>query len=74
MINEDLLPIILIVEPELSVGPQEEVDGDVTRQRVEWRLSEARDDGTLTLDRDHFGKQALGSVDGRVVNLVRKKR
>jgi hypothetical protein len=35
MINEDLLPIILIVEPELSVGPQEEVDGDVTRQRVE---------------------------------------
>jgi hypothetical protein len=50
MINQDFLSVVFIVEPHFSVSPQEEIDGDVTRQRVQRRLSEARDDGALPLN------------------------
>ena len=69
VINENFLSAVLIVKPELSVGPQEQVDGDVARQRVEWRLPEAGDDGTLPLDRDHLREEALRGVDGGMVDL-----
>ena len=69
MINEHFLSIVLILEPELSIRSQEEVDGDVARQRVEWRLPEAGDDGTLPLDRDHLREEALRGVDGGMVDL-----
>ena len=65
---------VFIVKPELSVGPQEQVDGDVARQRVEGRLPEAGDDGALPLDGHHLGEEALGGVDGWVIDLVEKEQ
>ena len=74
MINENFLTAVLVVEPELAVGPQEEVDGDVTRQRVQRRLPETGDDGAFPLDGHHLREEALGGVDGWVVNLTEKKQ
>jgi hypothetical protein len=50
MINQDFLSVVFIVEPHFSVSSQEEIDGYVTRQRVQRRLSEACDDGALPLN------------------------
>jgi len=69
MINQDFLSVVFIVEPHFSVSPQEEIDGDVTRQRVQRRLPEARDDGALPLNWNDFWEKTLRRVDGRMVDL-----
>ena len=69
MIDEHLLAEILVVQPELPVGPEEEVDGRVPGQGVQRRLAEAGDHGALPLDGHDAREQALGGVHGRVVDL-----
>ena len=71
MVNQNLLSNVLIVEPELPVRPQEEVDGRVPRERVERRLPEAGDDGSLPLHGHHFGGGGL-EIYRRMVDLVRE--
>ena len=67
MVNQHLLPNVLIGEPELPVRPQEEVDGRMSRERVERRLPEAGDDRPLPLDGHHLRSDGLevhcGMVD-----------
>ncbi len=69
MINQDFLSVVFIVEPHFSVSPQEEIDGDVTRQRVQRRLPEARNYGALSLNWNDFWEETLRRVDGRMVDL-----
>jgi hypothetical protein len=69
MINQDFLSVVFIVEPHFSVSSQEEIDGDVSRQRVQRRLPEACNDGALPLNGNDFWEKTLRRVDGRVVDL-----
>ncbi len=72
MIDQDFLSGVLVVEPHVAVRPEEQVDGDVPRQRVERRLPEAGDNGPLALDGHDLGEKALGRVDGGMVDLKEK--
>jgi len=56
-----------------KLTPEEQVNGDVPRQRVEGRLPEAGDDGSLALDGHDLGEEALGRIDGWMVDLKAKK-
>ncbi len=69
MIDQDFLSVVFIVEPHFSVSSQEEIDGDVSRQRVQRRLPEACNDGALPLNWNDFWEKTLRRVDGRMVDL-----
>ena len=72
VINQNFLSGVLVVEPHVAVRPEEQVDRDVPRQRVEGRLPEAGDDGSLALDGHDLGEETLGRVDGGMVDLKSK--
>ena len=72
MVDDDLLATVLVVEPEVGVGPEEEVDGGMLGEGVEGGLPEAGDDGPLSLDGDHLGLGALPTRNRRMVDLKTK--
>ena len=71
MVNEHFLSSILIIQPWLPVSPEEEINGRMSGQRVQRRLSETGDDCSLSLDGNHFGEIATMTVARRVVDLIK---
>jgi hypothetical protein len=72
VVDDDLLAGVLVVEPEVGVGAEEEVDGGVLGKGVEGGLPEAGDDCALPLDGDNLRLGSLTTSHGRMVDLKTK--